>query len=199
MFDNYREFQKHVLLFISSFLFYNIYCYDYLYFNVCNRFHLLGVPNLPISQIHKPSEVESSSPSCTTYTFYFQCPEKIRYRSWWSWIIYKVPRNSKTKFRSLLLLLLLLLFLYIFFLISCFLSSGAICPRRRLSGPDYHGTSSTWGGYNLPIWVRRLNHPDYIRWAVQTMKFLIVEPSPLPILIPLGSKYLSQDPVFKYP
>ena len=31
------------------------------------------------------------------------------------------------------------------------------------------------------------------------MKFLIVEPSPLPILIPLVLKYLSQDPVFKYP
>ena len=30
-----------------------------------------------------------------------------------------------------------------------------------------------------------LNHPDYIRWTVQTMKFLIVKPSPLPILIPL--------------
>ena len=30
------------------------------------------------------------------------------------------------------------------------------------------------------------------------MKFLIVEPSPLPILIPLGPKYSSQDPVFKY-
>ena len=26
------------------------------------------------------------------------------------------------------------------------------------------------------------NHFDYIRWPVQTMKFLIVEPSPLPIL-----------------
>ena len=25
------------------------------------------------------------------------------------------------------------------------------------------------------------NHPDYIRWTVQTMKFLIVKPSPLPI------------------
>ena len=31
------------------------------------------------------------------------------------------------------------------------------------------------------------------------MKYLIVEPSPLPIRIPLGPKYLSQDPVFKYP
>ena len=29
------------------------------------------------------------------------------------------------------------------------------------------------------------------------MKFLIVEPSPLPILIPLGPKYSPQDPVFK--
>ena len=31
------------------------------------------------------------------------------------------------------------------------------------------------------------------------MKFLIVEPFPLPILIPLGPKYSPQDPVFKYP
>ena len=31
------------------------------------------------------------------------------------------------------------------------------------------------------------------------MKFLIVEPSPLPILIPLGPKYSPQDPVLKYP
>ena len=30
------------------------------------------------------------------------------------------------------------------------------------------------------------------------MKFLIVEISPLPILIPLGPKYSPQDPVFKY-
>ena len=30
------------------------------------------------------------------------------------------------------------------------------------------------------------------------MKFLIVEPSPLPILIPLVPKYSPQDPVFKY-
>ena len=29
---------------------------------------------------------------------------------------------------------------------------------------------------------------------VQTMKFLIVETSPLPILIPLGPKYSPQDP-----
>ena len=30
------------------------------------------------------------------------------------------------------------------------------------------------------------------------MKFLTVESSPLPILIPLGPKYSPQDPVFKY-
>ena len=42
----------------------------------------------------------------------------------------------------------------------------------------------------------RFNHPDYIRWTVQTMKFLNVVPSPLPIHIPLGSKYSPQDPVF---
>ena len=29
------------------------------------------------------------------------------------------------------------------------------------------------------------------------MKFLIVEPTSLPILIPLGPKYSPQDPVFK--
>ena len=34
---------------------------------------------------------------------------------------------------------------------------------------------------------------------LQTMKFLIVEPSPLPILIPIGNKYSPQDSVFKYP
>ena len=41
----------------------------------------------------------------------------------------------------------------------------------------------------------RFNNPDYIRWTVQTMKFLIVEPSPLPILIPLGPKYSPKDPI----
>ena len=55
----------------------------------------------------------------------------------------------------------------------------------------------------LATWCTHLsllhNHSDYIRWTVQTMKFLIVEPSPLPIWIPLGPKYLPQDPVFKYP
>ena len=33
---------------------------------------------------------------------------------------------------------------------------------------------------------------------VQTMNFLIVEPSPLPVLYALGPKYSPQDPVFKY-
>ena len=32
----------------------------------------------------------------------------------------------------------------------------------------------------------RLNYPDYIRWSVQTMKFLIAESSPLPFRILLG-------------
>ena len=48
-----------------------------------------------------------------------------------------------------------------------------------------------------PFQSSRFNPPDYIRWTVQTMKFLIVEPSPLPILIPLGPKYSPRDPVFK--
>ena len=39
-----------------------------------------------------------------------------------------------------------------------------------------------------PSQSSRFNHPDYIKWTVQTMKFLIVEPSPLPILIPLRPK-----------
>ena len=39
----------------------------------------------------------------------------------------------------------------------------------------------------------------YIRWTVQIMKLLIVETSPIPILIPLGTKYSNQDPVFKNP
>ena len=41
-----------------------------------------------------------------------------------------------------------------------------------------------------PSQSSRFNHPDYIMWTVQTMKFLIVEPSPLPILIPLGPKII---------
>ena len=44
-----------------------------------------------------------------------------------------------------------------------------------------------------PSQSSRFNHPDCIRWTVQTMKFLIVEPSPLPILIPLGLKYSPLD------
>ena len=31
------------------------------------------------------------------------------------------------------------------------------------------------------------------------MKFLIMEPSPLPIRLPLGSEYSRQDHIFKYP
>ena len=45
----------------------------------------------------------------------------------------------------------------------------------------------------------RLYYSYYIRWTVQTMMLLIVEPSPLPIFVPLGSKYSPQDPDFKYP
>ena len=52
---------------------------------------------------------------------------------------------------------------------------------------------------SCPSQSSRFNHPDFIRWTIQTMKFLIVEPSPLPILIPLGPKYSPHDPVFKYP
>ena len=44
-----------------------------------------------------------------------------------------------------------------------------------------------------------LNLLDLITVTIQTMKFLIVKPSTLPILIPLGPKHSPQDPVFKYP
>ena len=54
-------------------------------------------------------------------------------------------------------------------------------------------------GYMLcPSRSSRFNHPDYISWTVQTMKFLIVKPSALSIRYPLWLKYSSQDPVFKY-
>ena len=39
----------------------------------------------------------------------------------------------------------------------------------------------------LATWPAHLTHPDYIRWTVQPMTFLIVQPSPLPSL---GLKYL---------
>ena len=32
----------------------------------------------------------------------------------------------------------------------------------------------------------RSNHLEYIRWTVQTMKYVIVKPSPLPILMPFA-------------
>ena len=46
-----------------------------------------------------------------------------------------------------------------------------------------------------------LNQLDLITLTIlgKTMKFLIEEPSPLPILIPLGPKYSPLDPVFRYP
>ena len=47
-----------------------------------------------------------------------------------------------------------------------------------------------------PSQSSRFNHSDYIRWTVQTMKFLIVEPSLLPSPIPLGSKYSPQEEFF---
>ena len=34
-----------------------------------------------------------------------------------------------------------------------------------------------------PFQSSRLNHPNYIRWTIQTMKFLIAEPSSVPICI----------------
>ena len=38
------------------------------------------------------------------------------------------------------------------------------------------------GYMSCPSQFTRFNHPDYIKWMVRTMKFLIVEPSPIPIL-----------------
>ena len=47
-----------------------------------------------------------------------------------------------------------------------------------------------------PSQSSRFDHPGYIRWTVQTMTFLVVEPSSLPILTPHGPKYSPRDPVF---
>jgi hypothetical protein len=55
------------------------------------------------------------------------------------------------------------------------------------------------GYITCPSQSFRLNNPDYIRRTVQNMKVLIVESSPLSILIPLGPKYSPQDPIFKFP
>ena len=43
-----------------------------------------------------------------------------------------------------------------------------------------------------PSQSSRPNQTDY-RWTVQTMEFFIVQPSPLPLLIPLGPKYSPQE------
>ena len=40
---------------------------------------------------------------------------------------------------------------------------------------------------------------NYIIWTVQTMKFIILKSSPLPILINFWHKYSTQDLVLKYP
>ena len=48
-----------------------------------------------------------------------------------------------------------------------------------------------------PIQSSRPNHPDCIRWTVQTMEFLIVGHSPFPNAIPLGPNYSPQNPVLK--
>ena len=48
-----------------------------------------------------------------------------------------------------------------------------------------------------PSYSWKFNHPDYIKWRVQTVNFLIVKPSPLPILIPLWPKYSPRDPISK--
>ena len=52
----------------------------------------------------------------------------------------------------------------------------------------FEGTPTfSYSGYmTYPSHSSTLNHPVYIRGTVQTMKFLIAEPSPLPILFPLG-------------
>ena len=66
------------------------------------------------------------------------------------------------------------------------------------------GSWQTQGTNNLLLDGRTVENKGkfiligYVRWSIQTVKFLIVEPSPLPILIPLGPKYSPQDSVFKY-
>ena len=58
---------------------------------------------------------------------------------------------------------------------------------------------SSTGYMACPSQASTFNHPDYIRWTVQTMKYSTVKSSPLTVLIPLGPKYSPQDPVSKNP
>ena len=51
---------------------------------------------------------------------------------------------------------------------------------------------------SCPSQSSRFNHPEYIRLTVQTMKFLIVEPFPLPIFNLFGTKYSPQYLFLKY-
>ena len=44
-----------------------------------------------------------------------------------------------------------------------------------------------------PSHSSRFNHPDCIKWTVQTVKFLVVLPSPLPILLLLGQIFASES------
>ena len=78
---------------------------------------------------------------------------------------------------------------------KCTCESFEITPTFFHSGPIFFHS----GYMPFPSQSSRFNHPNYIRWTVQTMKFLLFEPFPLSILIPLRPKYSPQDPAFKYP
>ena len=72
--------------------------------------------------------------------------------------------------------------------------SNIVLPSTPRTPTFFHS-----GYMTCPSQSSRLIHSNYIRWTVQIMKFLIVKPSLLPILIPLGPKYSPLNPGFIYP
>ena len=59
-------------------------------------------------------------------------------------------------------------------------------PLKLLKHPTFLNS-----GYMIcPSESFRLNYPDYIKWTVQTINFLIVETSPLPICNPIEPKVI---------
>jgi hypothetical protein len=59
---------------------------------------------------------------------------------------------------------------------------GLGLPRGRPIFPvRLHSYLPSFWLHDLLIVISRLNHPDYITWTIRIIKFLIVEPSPLPI------------------
>ena len=80
------------------------------------------------------------------------------------------------------------------------------CRRDEVSNCTFNGKNKDGSLTTTDLISRTFKRLHYnlviiqfIPHSQQYMKFLIVEPSPLPILITLGPKYSPQDPVFQIP